>query len=108
MTAVSTPLGTSTAHKRATITPSRLAMDVWLLAERNLLKIWRRPRLIVFSIVQPIMQLILFAFVFGTMRTSATPASPTKTSSSPPSSCRRWCSPASSRASASPTTCTPG
>jgi ABC transporter DrrB family efflux protein len=26
---------------------------------------WRRPRLIVFSIVQPIMQLILFAFVFG-------------------------------------------
>jgi ABC transporter DrrB family efflux protein len=65
MTAVSTPLGTATAHKRATITPSRLAMDVWLLAERNLLKIWRRPRLIVFSIVQPIMQLILFVFVFG-------------------------------------------
>ena len=65
MTAVSTPLGTATAHKRATITPTRLAMDVWLLAERNLLKIWRRPRLIVFSIVQPIMQLILFVFVFG-------------------------------------------
>ena len=65
MTAVSTPLGTATAHKRATITPQRLTMDVWLLAERNLLKIWRRPRLIVFSIVQPIMQLILFAFVFG-------------------------------------------
>ena len=65
MTAVSTPLGTATAHKRATITPSRLLMDVWLLAERNLLKIWRRPRLIIFSIVQPIMQLILFVFVFG-------------------------------------------
>jgi ABC-2 type transport system permease protein/oleandomycin transport system permease protein len=65
MTAVSTPLGTATAHKRAVITPRRLTMDVWLLAERNLLKIWRRPRLIIFSIVQPIMQLILFAFVFG-------------------------------------------
>ena len=36
--------------------------------------------------------------------TSATRASPTRTSSFPRSSCRRWCSPASSRASGSPTT----
>ena len=64
MTAVSTPLGTATAHKRATITPSRLATDVWLLAERNL-KIWRRPRSSSPRSCSRSCTLILLVFVFG-------------------------------------------
>jgi ABC-2 type transport system permease protein/oleandomycin transport system permease protein len=50
---------------RAALGVGRVALDIWLLAERNLLKVWRNKRLIIFSTVQPIMQLILFAFVFG-------------------------------------------
>jgi ABC transporter DrrB family efflux protein len=50
---------------RAALGLGRVALDIWLLAERNLLKVWRNKRLIIFSTVQPIMQLILFAFVFG-------------------------------------------
>jgi hypothetical protein len=50
---------------RAALGAGRVALDIWLLAERNLLKVWRNKRLIIFSTVQPIMQLILFAFVFG-------------------------------------------
>ena len=43
----------------------------------------QRPRFIIFSIVQPIMQLILFAFVFGAMATVGETASATRTSSFP-------------------------
>ena len=39
--------------------------DGWVVAKRNLIKIRRVPDLIVFSTIQPIMFVLLFAYVFG-------------------------------------------
>jgi ABC-2 type transport system permease protein len=52
---------------RATIGLRRTLLDVHLLAKRNLMKVLRKPRFIIFSTLQPIMQLILFVFVFGSI-----------------------------------------
>jgi ABC transporter DrrB family efflux protein len=69
MSATPTTIGTQVeaprVEDRAALGLGRVTLDIWLLAERNLLKVWRNKRLIIFSTVQPIMQLILFAFVFG-------------------------------------------
>jgi ABC transporter DrrB family efflux protein len=67
MTAIPAVVDAQTARARAVITTRRFALDIWLLAQRNLLKLWRRPRLIAFSTVQPVMQLVLFVFVFGSI-----------------------------------------
>ena len=67
MTTLPAAVDDQTARARAVITTRRFALDVWLLAQRNLLKLWRRPRLIAFSTVQPVMQLVLFVFVFGSI-----------------------------------------
>ena len=42
-----------------------LISDIWELTKRNLIRYKRSPRLIVFSTIQPIMFVILFASVFG-------------------------------------------
>jgi ABC transporter DrrB family efflux protein len=43
-----------------------LAMtDGWVVTKRNLIKIKRVPELLVFSTIQPIMFVLLFAYVFG-------------------------------------------
>jgi ABC-2 type transport system permease protein len=39
--------------------------DGWVVAKRNLIKIKRVPDLVVFSTIQPIMFVLLFAYVFG-------------------------------------------
>lgn len=39
--------------------------DIWVMTQRNLLKYVRLPQYLVFSTIQPIMFLLLFAFVFG-------------------------------------------
>lgn len=39
--------------------------DIWVMTKRNLLRYKRLPQLIVFSFVQPIMFVLLFAYVFG-------------------------------------------
>jgi ABC-2 type transport system permease protein/oleandomycin transport system permease protein len=39
--------------------------DAWILTKRNLLMYVRKPDLLVFSTVQPIMFVLLFVFVFG-------------------------------------------
>ena len=39
--------------------------DGWVVAKRNLIKIKRVPDLLVFSTIQPIMFVLLFAYVFG-------------------------------------------
>lgn len=39
--------------------------DGWVVAKRNLIKIKRIPDLLVFSTIQPIMFVLLFAYVFG-------------------------------------------
>jgi ABC transporter DrrB family efflux protein len=40
-------------------------LDGWVLAKRNLIKIKRIPDLLLFSTLQPIMFVVLFAYVFG-------------------------------------------
>lgn len=52
---------------RASIGLRRQLLDIHLLAKRNLMKVLRKPRFIIFSTLQPIMQLILFVFVFGSI-----------------------------------------
>jgi ABC transporter DrrB family efflux protein len=41
------------------------ATDGWVVAKRNLTKIKRVPDLLIFSTIQPIMFVLLFAYVFG-------------------------------------------
>jgi ABC transporter DrrB family efflux protein len=52
-------------EERAALAPPRVLADIALVAQRNLRKVQRSPGLIVFSTIQPLMQLVLFAFVFG-------------------------------------------
>ncbi|HSO96294.1 MAG TPA: ABC transporter permease [Acidimicrobiia bacterium] len=54
---------------RAALPPKRVVADIGLIAGRNLRKVLRNPGLIVFSTIQPLMQLVLFAFVFGAIAT---------------------------------------
>jgi ABC-2 type transport system permease protein/oleandomycin transport system permease protein len=58
---------TGTAEERAALPPSRVLADIGLCTQRNLRKMMRNPRLIVFSTIQPFMQLMLFVFVFGSV-----------------------------------------
>lgn len=62
-------VASGTAEQRAALPPKRVVADIALLAQRNLRKMIRNPRLIVFTTVQPFMQLILFAYVFGAVAT---------------------------------------
>jgi ABC transporter DrrB family efflux protein len=39
--------------------------DGWIVAKRNLIKVKRIPDLLIFSTIQPIMFVLLFAYVFG-------------------------------------------
>src|SRR5256885_7071536 len=41
------------------------AHDGWVVTKRNLIKIKRIPDLLIFSSIQPIMFVLLFAYVFG-------------------------------------------
>ncbi|HWW45299.1 MAG TPA: ABC transporter permease [Acidimicrobiia bacterium] len=52
---------------RAALPPERVIADIALVARRNLRKVQRSPGLIVFSTIQPLMQLILFVYVFGSI-----------------------------------------
>jgi ABC transporter DrrB family efflux protein len=61
-------------------TPTREAPPVWwtvrdtfTVTKRNLRHFIRQPRLLVFSTIQPIMFVVLFAFVFGGVAASALP-----------------------------------
>lgn len=65
-TSTTDPMTTGQAiETRAALPPRRVVADVALLAGRNLRKMGRNPGFILFSTLQPLMQLILFAFVFG-------------------------------------------
>jgi ABC-2 type transport system permease protein/oleandomycin transport system permease protein len=59
------PTTLAAAEQRAALPPGRVLADIGLIAQRNLLKVIRNTRLIVFSTIQPLMQLVLFAYVFG-------------------------------------------
>src|SRR5690242_21746879 len=39
--------------------------DIWIMTKRNLVRYRRIPQLLVFSTIQPVMFLLLFAYVFG-------------------------------------------
>jgi ABC transporter DrrB family efflux protein len=47
------------------VRPGHLGRDTWVMTRRNLLRYIRLPQLLVFSVVQPIMFLLLFTYVFG-------------------------------------------
>lgn len=47
--------------------------DTWTVTKRNLLHFVRQPRLLVFSTVQPVMFVVLFAYVFGGIAGTALP-----------------------------------
>ncbi|MEX0834467.1 MAG: ABC transporter permease [Nitriliruptor sp.] len=47
--------------------------DTWTVTKRNLRHFLRQPRLLVFSTVQPVMFVVLFAYVFGGVATTALP-----------------------------------
>jgi ABC-2 type transport system permease protein/oleandomycin transport system permease protein len=46
-------------------TPAQAASDAMTITRRNLIKYLRVPNLVVFSTVQPVMFVLLFAYVFG-------------------------------------------
>ncbi len=58
-----------TPEERAALPPQRVIADIALVAQRNLRKIPRNPRLILFTTIQPVLQLVLFVFVFGAIAT---------------------------------------
>jgi hypothetical protein len=64
MTSLTTPIELQTPEERAALPPLRVLADIGLLAGRNLRRVMRNTGLIVFSTIQPLMQLILFAYVF--------------------------------------------
>jgi ABC-2 type transport system permease protein len=65
MTSVTTTFDARTAEQRAALPPARVLADIGLVAGRNLRRVLRNTGLIVFSTIQPLMQLILFAYVFA-------------------------------------------
>lgn len=65
MVTVAAPVDVVTPEERAALPPRRVLADIGLIAGRNLRKVARNSRLIVFSTIQPLMQLILFAYVFA-------------------------------------------
>jgi len=65
MALITAPAGRLSVEERAALGPPRVLADIALLARRNLLKVRRSTGLIVFSTIQPLMQLVLFAYVFG-------------------------------------------
>ena len=65
MATMTPPVETVTPEVRAALPPSRVLADIGLIAGRNLRKVARNSRLIAFSTIQPLMQLILFAYVFA-------------------------------------------
>jgi len=64
MATVTRPVEMPTPEQRVALPPRRVLADIGLLAWRNLRRTMRNTGLIVFSTIQPLMQLILFAYVF--------------------------------------------
>jgi ABC transporter DrrB family efflux protein len=67
MAVITADAGRISVEARAALNPPRVLADIALVAQRNLRKVLRSPGLIVFSTIQPLMQLVLFAYVFGSV-----------------------------------------
>ena len=74
-TAIPLAMSEGTPEERAALPPMRVLADIGLITGRNLRRMLRNPQLIVFSTIQPLMQLILFAFVFGAVASVDGPVS---------------------------------
>jgi len=74
-TAIPLAMSEGTPEERAALPPTRVLADIGLITGRNLRRMLRNPQLIVFSTIQPLMQLILFAFVFGAVASVDGPVS---------------------------------
>ncbi|MEY4130839.1 MAG: hypothetical protein RLZZ31_963 [Actinomycetota bacterium] len=62
---------TGTVEQRAALPLRRVLADIGLLTQRNLRRILLNPRLLVFTTIQPLLQLIMFTIVFGAVATAA-------------------------------------
>lgn len=69
MAAIAEATDLPSPEQRAALPPRRVLADIGLLAQRNLRRVMRNTGLIVFSTIQPLMQLILFAYVFTAVAT---------------------------------------
>jgi ABC transporter DrrB family efflux protein len=67
MATITAPLDVATATERAALPLTRILRDIGLVAGRNLRKTIRNTGLVVFSTLQPLMQLVLFVEVFGSV-----------------------------------------
>ena len=56
---------TQEAPPRTSISPGHALRDMAIITKRNLLRFMRMPQLLLFAVVQPVMFLLLFNFVFG-------------------------------------------
>jgi ABC transporter DrrB family efflux protein len=64
----------SEVHIRTATTPLSAIRDALVIGRRNLLRNVRLPQLLLFATVQPVMFLVLFAYVFGGAITATLPA----------------------------------
>jgi ABC transporter DrrB family efflux protein len=44
---------------------SSVFIDIWVITKRNLMRYVRLPQLVIFTFIQPVMFVLLFAYVFG-------------------------------------------
>lgn len=56
---------TATADKVAGSGFGWMLSDIWEITNRNLIRYRRRPQLLIFSTIQPVMFVLLFVYVFG-------------------------------------------
>ncbi len=56
---------TQDAPSRTSISPAHALRDMAIITKRNMLRFLRMPQLLLFAVVQPVMFLLLFNFVFG-------------------------------------------
>ena len=85
--------------ERPEIRPTSLLTQSWSIARRNFLHIKRMPEMLLDVTIQPVMFVLLFAFVFGGS-TAVTTASGSPSAFMRPSTVRRAAPSSASRSSA--------
>jgi ABC-2 type transport system permease protein len=85
---------TTSSAASTTLTPipgsaiTRFVSDGWVTTWRNLMKIIRVPEILLFSLIQPIMFVLLFTYVFGAA--IDIPGDGYTSCSARPTQARRW------------------
>jgi len=65
MTAITDVVGTTTGAPRARGGLSQAVRDSLVVTKRNLIRMTRIPEIVIFGLIQPIMFVVLFSYVFG-------------------------------------------